>query len=74
MSLLAGGCPTTHSLLQLLTPRLEAISCQRHTLVTTISTLGRKQSQSYIATDGQSISKSWCRAPSGAHDPIFITL
>jgi hypothetical protein len=36
------------------------------------------QSQSHIATDGQSVSqsvsKSWCRAPSGAHDQIFITL
>jgi hypothetical protein len=30
--------------------------------------------QSHIATDGQSISKSWCRTPSGAHDQIFITL
>jgi hypothetical protein len=30
--------------------------------------------QSHIATDGQSISKSWSRAPSGAHDQIFITL
>jgi hypothetical protein len=29
------------------------------------------QSQSHIATDGQSVSKSWCRAPSGAHDQIF---
>jgi hypothetical protein len=28
--------------------------------------------QSHIATDGRSISKSWCRAPSGAHDQIFI--
>jgi hypothetical protein len=34
----------------------------------------QSQSQSHIATDGQSISKSWCRAPSGAHDQIFITL
>jgi hypothetical protein len=34
----------------------------------------QSQSQSPIATDGQSISKSWCRAPSGAHDQIFITL
>jgi hypothetical protein len=25
-----------------------------------------------MATDGQSISKSWCRAPSGAHDQIFV--
>jgi hypothetical protein len=32
----------------------------------------QSQSQSYIATDGRSISKSWCRAPSGAHDQIFI--
>jgi hypothetical protein len=32
------------------------------------------QIQSYIATDGQSISKSWCRASTGAHDQIFITL
>jgi hypothetical protein len=30
------------------------------------------QSQSYIATDGRSISKSWWRAPSGAHDQIFL--
>jgi hypothetical protein len=32
------------------------------------------QSQSHIATDGQSVSKSWCQAPSGAHDQIFITV
>jgi hypothetical protein len=31
------------------------------------------QSQSHIATDGQSVSKSWYRAPSGAHDQIFIS-
>jgi hypothetical protein len=31
------------------------------------------QSQSHISTDGQSVSKSWCRASSGAHDQIFIT-
>jgi hypothetical protein len=30
------------------------------------------QSQSHIATDGQSVSKSWCRVPSGAHDQILI--
>jgi hypothetical protein len=34
----------------------------------------QSQNQSHIATDGQSFSKSWCRAPSGAHDQIFITL
>jgi hypothetical protein len=32
----------------------------------------QSQSQSHIATDGQSVSLSWCRAPSGAHDQIFI--
>jgi hypothetical protein len=32
------------------------------------------QSQSHIATDGQLVSKSWCRAPSGPHDQIFITV
>jgi hypothetical protein len=33
-----------------------------------------QSSQSHIATDGRSVSKSWCRAPSGAHDQIFITV
>jgi hypothetical protein len=36
--------------------------------------LCKSQSQSHIATDGQSISKSWYRAPFGAHDQIFICL
>jgi hypothetical protein len=36
--------------------------------------LSSSQSQSHITTDGQSISKSWCQAPSAAHDQIFITL
>jgi hypothetical protein len=30
------------------------------------------QSQSHFTTDGQSVSPSWCRAQSGAHDQIFI--
>jgi hypothetical protein len=34
----------------------------------------QNQSQSHIATDRLSVSKSWCRAPSGAHDQIFITV
>jgi hypothetical protein len=34
----------------------------------------QSQSQSHIATDDQSISKSWCRSPSGAHDQILITV
>jgi hypothetical protein len=32
------------------------------------------RSQSHIATDDQPVSKSWCRAPSGAYDHIFITV
>jgi hypothetical protein len=32
------------------------------------------QSQSHIAADGRLVSKSWCRAPSGAHGQIFITI
>jgi hypothetical protein len=31
-------------------------------------------SHSHIATDGQSVSKSWYRAPSEAHDQIFISV
>jgi hypothetical protein len=31
-------------------------------------------SPSHIATDGLSVSKSWCRAPSVTHDQIFITV
>jgi hypothetical protein len=36
--------------------------------------MDQSQSQSNLATDGQSCSKSLCRAPSGAHDQIFVTL
>jgi hypothetical protein len=32
------------------------------------------RSRSHIATDGQSVSKSWCRAPSGAHDQVYISI
>jgi hypothetical protein len=32
------------------------------------------ESQSHIATDGQSICLSWCWAPSAAHDQILITV
>jgi hypothetical protein len=30
-----------------------------------------KSSQNHIATDGQSVSKSWCQAPSGSHDLLL---
>jgi hypothetical protein len=32
------------------------------------------QSQSHVTTDGQSVSLSWCRAPSAAHDQMLITV
>jgi hypothetical protein len=40
----------------------------------TMSNCPGSPSPSHVATDGQSVSKSWCRAPSGAHDQIFITV
>jgi hypothetical protein len=30
--------------------------------------------ESHVTTDGQSVTPSWCRAPSGAHDQILITV
>jgi hypothetical protein len=31
-------------------------------------------SPTHITTDGQSVCLSWCRAPSGAHDQILVTV
>jgi hypothetical protein len=33
--------------------------------------LSKVKGQSHIATGRHSVSKSWCRAPSGTHDQIF---
>jgi hypothetical protein len=33
----------------------------------------RLQSQSYVTTDDQTVSKSWFRGPSGSHDRILIS-
>jgi hypothetical protein len=41
----------------------------RYTLTILIS-----QIPSHITTDGQSVSKPWYRAQSGAHDQLFITV
>jgi hypothetical protein len=38
------------------------------------SPLYQGQSQSSVTTDGQSVSPSWCRAPSGAHDQMLRTV
>jgi hypothetical protein len=40
----------------------------------TLTKLSLSPSLSHIATDGQSLCLSWCRAPSGAHDQILVTL
>jgi hypothetical protein len=32
------------------------------------------QNQRHIANDCQSVSQSWCQAPFGAHDQIFIAV
>jgi hypothetical protein len=34
----------------------------------------QSQSQSHIATDGQSVIQSWCRVQSAAYDQVFITV
>jgi hypothetical protein len=39
-----------------------------------LTAFNQSLSQSHIATDGQSISKSWCQTPCAAHDQISITL
>jgi hypothetical protein len=56
-------------------PSLAAVSriFSQSILTTEASLHSASQTQSHIATDGQSVSKSWCRAPSGAHDQICIT-
>jgi hypothetical protein len=54
----------THS-----TPSL--YSTNTHTLN---SCLSLSLSLSHIATDGLSVCLSWCRAPSGAHDQIVVTV
>jgi hypothetical protein len=41
-------------------------------VISRLNWLKSKSSQGHIATDGQSVGKSWCRAPSGAYDQIFI--
>jgi hypothetical protein len=33
-----------------------------------------RESQSHVTTDGQPVSQSWCRAPSGAHDQMFVAV
>jgi hypothetical protein len=39
-----------------------------------VSTSQMLKAQSHFTTDDQSVSPSWCRAPSEAHDQILITV
>jgi hypothetical protein len=39
-----------------------------------VSRLRSSQSQCHVTTDGQLASQSWCQAPSGAQDQIFVTV
>jgi hypothetical protein len=54
-----------------LIPRLAVNSHQPPTLLTSVSRLFPK-SDSKSHCDRRSVSKSWCRVPSGAHDQTFI--
>jgi hypothetical protein len=54
----------------------ESLGTRDHILLSQIREridLVSSPSPSHIAIDGLSVSKSWCRAPSGTHDQIFIT-
>jgi hypothetical protein len=64
--------PIFHSWrLHIFTLRNLPTECLRISLETELLS---SQSQSHIATDGEPVSKSWCRAPSGAYDQILITV
>jgi hypothetical protein len=53
-------------------PQLSAYHFSQLQLSTNLTTT--QKSQSYVTTDGQSASMSWCQAPSGTQDNIFITV
>jgi hypothetical protein len=60
-----------------ITPMMAAISHKNllaFSSQTDSSNSAPSPSPSHIATDGQIVSQSRCRAPSGAHDQIFITV
>jgi hypothetical protein len=54
---------------------IECFPAFRHTLQ--LARSGQwlwNQSQSHVTTDGQSVSQSWCRAPSEAHGQMLRTV
>jgi hypothetical protein len=69
-------CPSaTLSTINPTNRRLVAISYQSPTLLSAIPGLSHKsKSKSKSHCNWQTVSKSWCRTLSGAHDKIFITV
>jgi hypothetical protein len=54
--------------------RMQSFGMAKAGGMSTNQSQSQSQSQSHVATDGQSLSKSWCRAPSGAHGQILFTI
>jgi hypothetical protein len=53
---------------------LSAAAPELNGLASNCRTNSRIQSQTYVTTDGQSVSLSWCQAPSGVQDQNFVTV
>jgi hypothetical protein len=52
---------------------LQLLCSHRYPLANTTHNWTRSsQSQSHIATDGQSVCLSWCRGPAGAHEQMLL--
>jgi hypothetical protein len=72
--------PTTNCWLLLVLPsavnsRTELTNYRPQTVpLEGLTTHNYSPSQNHITTDGQSASQSWCQAPSGAQDQIFVTI
>jgi hypothetical protein len=62
----------THFKWNLHTSKLSPRTDSANSLLKTELNQSQSQSQSHIATDGQSLCLSWCRAPTGAHDQMFL--
>jgi hypothetical protein len=46
----------------------------KHSQILPDTDICSSQSQRHIATDGRSVCLSWCRAPAGAHDQMFLLI
>jgi hypothetical protein len=56
------------------TAHFELLDDSRLRRPTSKSKSSHSPSQTHITTDGQSVSQSWCQAPPGAQDQIFVTV